>query len=146
MPASLWPRPCLKKLCHDECTSPLENHIEPGGVVCPRHGHRISFEFAPAPEPVVALQPPEEKWRALTLADYEQRLSLTPDQVQRLKPIFAVTGDKLRTLRANTTERVSELIREMNQQTMPALSAEQQTKLKTLLEERRKAKAEGRSQ
>jgi hypothetical protein len=98
------------------------------------------------PEPAVALQPPEEKWRALTLADYEQRLSLTPDQVQRLKPIFAVTGDKLRTLRANTPERVSELIREMNQQMMPALDAEQQTKLKTLLEERRKAKAEGRSQ
>ena len=96
------------------------------------------------PEAAVALQPPEAKWRAPTLADYEQRLGLTPDQIRRLKPIFALTGDKLRTVRANTTERVSELIREMNQQMMPALNAEQQTKLKTLLEERRKAKAEGR--
>lgn len=98
------------------------------------------------PEPAVALQPPDEKWRALTLADYEQRLSLTPDQVQRLKPVFAVTGDKLRTLRANITERVSELIREMNQQLMPALDAEQQSKLKALLEERRRAKAASRNQ
>ena len=91
------------------------------------------------PEPTPSAQPPEEKWRALTLADYERHMELTPEQVERLKPVFGVTGQKLRTLRANTAERVAELVKEMNQQVMPALNPEQQAKLRKLLEERSRA-------
>ena len=48
----------------------------------------------------------------------ERHLQLTPEQVERLKPVFGVTRQM-----------------EMNQQVMPALIPEQQAKLRKLLEE-----------
>ena len=110
------------------------------GAAC---GAIVTARLRPAPMPITATQPPEEKWRKLTLSDYEQHLALTPGQVETLKPIFGRTGRKLTTLRSNTTERVAGLIREMNSEVIPELSAEQQALLKQLLEDRRqKLKAE----
>jgi len=110
------------------------------GAVC---GAIVTTRLLAPPMPITATPPPEEKWRKLTLADYEQRLALTLGQFETLKPIFGRTGRKLATLRSNTTERVAGLIREMNSEVMPELSAEQQARLKQLLEERRqKPKAE----
>jgi hypothetical protein len=83
--------------------------------------------------------PVSQNKRGRTPADYERHLALTPEQVERLKPVFGVTGQKLRTLRANTAEHVAELVKEMNQQVMPALNPEQQAKLRKLLEERSRA-------
>jgi len=94
------------------------------------------------PEATVAARAPEEKWQALTLADYRARLNLTPEQVERLRPVFGVTGQKLRTLRSYTAERVAGLVKEMNQQVMSELTAEQQVKLRELLQERERAKAQ----
>jgi Spy/CpxP family protein refolding chaperone len=88
------------------------------------------------PAPAASAGAPEERWQALTLADYAQRLSLTPEQVETLKPVFGQTRLKLATLRANTAERVSDLVREMNRQVMAELQPEQQRKLRNLLDER----------
>jgi uncharacterized membrane protein len=53
-----------------------------------------------------------------------------------------VTGQKLRTLRSSTAERVHGLVKEMNGQVMLELTAEQQAKLRKVLQERERAKAE----
>jgi hypothetical protein len=95
-----------------------------------------------SPEATVAARAPEEKWQALTLADYRARLNLTPEQVERLRPVFGVTGQKLRTLRSKTAEQVASLVREMNHQVISKLTVEQQAKLRELLQERERAKAE----
>lgn len=100
-------------------------------------GSLITARLQPAPGPLKTIEPPEEKWRALTLADYETRLALTPEQVERLKPLFGLTGRKLATLRANTAERAAGLIHQMNADVMPELTPDQRVKLKQLLEERR---------
>jgi hypothetical protein len=67
---------------------------------------------------------------------------LTPEQVERLRSVFGVTGQKLRTLRSSTAERVHGLVKEMNGQVMLELTAEQQAKLRKVLQERERAKAE----
>ena len=103
-------------------------------------GSLVTAHLRPAPASARAQAAPEERWQALTLADYEQRLSLTPVQVEKLKPVFGLTRRKLATLRANTAERVAEFIREMNHQVMTELSPEQQGKLRTLIEERSRAR------
>ena len=56
--------------------------------------------------------------------------------------MFGVTGQKLRTLRSSTAERVHGLVKEMNGQVMLELTAEQQAKLRKVLQERERAKAE----
>lgn len=101
-------------------------------------GSLITARLRPAPEPAQARTAPEERWQHLTLADYQQRLSLTPGQVERLKPIFGVTSQKLSTLRANTAERIASLIHEMNGEVMQNLTPTQRDVLRLLLEERRK--------
>lgn len=100
-------------------------------------GSLITARLRPAPESTQLRTAPEERWQALTLADYQQRLSLTPAQVERLKPIFGLTSRKLSTFRANTAERIASLIHEMNGEIMQALTPAQQVGLKQLLEERR---------
>lgn len=67
---------------------------------------------------------------------------MTPEQVERLRSVFGVTGQKLRTLRSSTAERVHGLVKEMNGQVMLELTAEQQAKLRKVLQERERAKAE----
>jgi hypothetical protein len=101
-------------------------------------GSLVTARLRPAPAAVPAHAVPEERWQALTLADYEHRLSLTPDQVEKLKPIFGLTRRKLSTLRANTTERVGELLRDMNAQVAQELGDSQRAKLSALLQERRR--------
>ncbi|MCU0783513.1 MAG: hypothetical protein MUF81_05595 [Verrucomicrobia bacterium] len=103
-------------------------------------GSLITARLRPVPEPAQARTAPEERWQALTLADYQQRLSLTAEQVERLKPIFGLTSRKLSTLRANTAERITSLIHEMNGEVMQELTPAQQGELKQLLEERRRLK------
>jgi len=101
-------------------------------------GSLVTARLHPAAASVKTAPPPEEKWRSLALTDYEQRLGLTPEQVEKLKPIFGLTSRKLATLRSNTAERIAQLIHEMNGEVMTELTPEQQTKLKQMLEERRK--------
>jgi Spy/CpxP family protein refolding chaperone len=101
-------------------------------------GSLVTARLRATPEVAQARTAPEERWQALTLADYQQRLSLTPEQVEKLKPVFGVTSRKLSTLRANTADRISALIHEMNGEVMKELLPRQQEQLKTLLEERRK--------
>jgi hypothetical protein len=108
-------------------------------------GSLIVARLRPAPEPAQARTAPEERWQALTLADYQRRLSLTPEQVERLKPIFGLTSRKLSTLRANTAERIATLIHEMNSEVMQELAPAQQGRLKSLVEERRSRLGEAKS-
>ena len=104
-------------------------------------GSLITARLRPALESAQARTAPEEHWQALTLTDYQRRLSLTAEQVEKLKPVFGLTSRKLSTLRANTTERIAALIHEMNGEVMQALTPTQQDTLKQLLEERRRLKA-----
>jgi hypothetical protein len=104
-------------------------------------GSLVTARLRPAPAPTPAQAAPEERWQALTLADYQQRLSLTPEQVERLRPTFALTSRRLSTLRASTAERIASLIQEMNGEVMQELTLAQQGELKQLLEERRRLKA-----
>ena len=103
-------------------------------------GSLITARLHPAPAPTQAQTAPEERWQALTLADYQQRLSLTAEQVEKLKPVFGLAGRKLSTLRANTAERIAALVHEMNSEVMQELTPAQQGELKQLLEERRRLK------
>ena len=100
-------------------------------------GSLVTARLRPAPTPVQTKPAPEERWQALTLTDYEQRLALTSEQVEKLKPIFGLTSRKLATLRANTAERIAAMVHEMNSEVMAELNPEQRGKLKQLLEERR---------
>lgn len=101
-------------------------------------GSLVTARLRPAPTPAVQTKSaPEERWQALTLADYEQRLALTVEQVEKLKPIFGLTSRKLATLRGNTAERITSMIHEMNSEVMAELNPDQRVKLKQLLEERR---------
>jgi len=100
-------------------------------------GSLVTARLRPAPTPVQAKPAPEERWQALTLTDYERQLTLTAEQVQKLKPIFGLTSRKLATLRANTAERIAFMIQEMNSEVMVELNTEQQAKLRQLLDQRR---------
>jgi hypothetical protein len=103
-------------------------------------GSLITTRLRHTPEPAQAQTAPEERWQALTLADYQQRLSLTPEQVARLRPTFDFTSRKLSMLRANTAERIAAVVHEMNREVMRELTPRQQEEFDKLLEERRRLK------
>jgi len=80
----------------------------------------------------------EEKWAHTTLADYEARLHLTPEQVEKLRPLFKQTGGELRELRATTVVKLHATIRRMNDQIATELTSEQRQFFTEFLREKQR--------
>ena len=97
------------------------------GAAC---GAVVTARLRPAAGP--AVQPVEERWTALSLADCQQKLGLAEEQVEKLKPVFKRTGQKMKLLRLHTVERLHELLGEMDEQLAEDLTPEQRAQLKGL--------------
>jgi hypothetical protein len=81
--------------------------------------------------------PPEEKWTATTLADYERRLQLTPAQVQKLKPAFIEAGHALKAVRLQIAQQVLAATKQLNDTVEPELTSAQKPLFEALLRERK---------
>ncbi len=81
--------------------------------------------------------PPEEKWTATTLAEYERRLQLTPEQVQKLKPAFIEAGHTLKAVRLQIAQQVLVVTKQLNDAVESELTSAQKLLLEDLLRERK---------
>lgn len=88
---------------------------------------------------IVANRSNPERVPQLMLHEYERRLDLTPEQVEKIRPIMQRTGREMWELRAEMTGRTFQIIRHSNEQIAAELTPEQQKRfeeLKTELRER----------
>ncbi len=96
-----------------------------------------------SPRKVVAESAPLiEKWPAATLKSYEDRLKLTPEQMEKLRPVFSETAVELKRVRAQTVAEIIRVKKQMNGKVAQELTPEQQVEFEKMLDEMRvKAKA-----
>jgi hypothetical protein len=88
-----------------------------------------------------ARQPVEDQWVATTLAEYRERLGLTPGQVETIKPLFTHAGTELRQTRAETAAKIVAVLKELNGQVAAELTPEQKPRFEALLQEKRDQRA-----
>lgn len=92
---------------------------------------------APTPAPVTT----EEKWAKTTLAEYRERLALTPAQIETVKPLLVATSAELRDARAEATIRILGVVKRLNEKISHELTVEQRRKLVELVKEKQAARA-----
>jgi hypothetical protein len=83
----------------------------------------------------------EERWAKTTLAEYRDRLELTPAQIETIKPLFAATRDELRVARAEATGRILGVVKGLNESVSRELTVEQRRKLVELVNEKQALRA-----
>ena len=86
-----------------------------------------------------------DNWQRATYQLYKKRLKLTPEQEQRLNPVFETAGEDFRAVRREALRDVLDTIRRVNVEVEKELTPEQKTEFDKLredirnhLEERRK--------
>lgn len=85
-----------------------------GGLLIIKIGRQISYRNSP------------EGWVPLAFSDYKHRLKLTPEQVQKIKPIMDQAGQDIRAARNSSTQEFMQIIRRANDDITPILTPEQQ--------------------
>lgn len=83
------------------------------------------------------LMPLAPQWPNTALKNYEKRLKLTPEQVEKFKPMFEQAGKDLATTRTNVATDVLVTLRRLNAQVEAELTPEQKAELEKLREENR---------
>ncbi len=97
----------------------------------------VPASVASTPSPVTT----EEKWAKITLAEYRERLGLTPAQIETVKPLLAATSDELRNARAEATARILGVVKSLNEKISRELTVEQRRKRVELVKEKQAARA-----
>jgi gas vesicle protein len=95
-------------------------------------GFAIARAQKPAAAPAV-----EMAWAAQELRLLEERLQLTPEQVELLRPVFAESAHRMKQLRRETAEKLAGLIKDNTAQVTKELGPEQRQRLEEVLRERR---------
>lgn len=84
--------------------------------------------------PLIPLSP---KWQSVAMKNYERRLKLTPEQMDKLRPAFEQAGNELGGVRTNTMTDVGMIIRRLNLQVEASLTPEQHDEFEKMREENR---------
>jgi len=74
-------------------------------------------------------------WAVTTYKMYQERLNLTPEQEEKLKPAFTQAGEELRTIRRTTMRDIFGVIRNVNVEVEKELTPEQHEEFIKLREE-----------
>ena len=74
-------------------------------------------------------------WAMVTYKMYQERLKLTPEQEEKLKPAFTQAGEELRTIRRTTMRDIFGVIRTVNVEVEKELTPEQMEEFHKLREE-----------
>lgn len=67
-----------------------------------------------------------EGWAPLAFSDYKRRLKLTPEQIEKIKPILDQAAQDIRAARMNSWQDFGQIIRRANDEVTPLLTPEQQ--------------------
>jgi len=102
-------------------------------------GFAIALAQQPAAAPAV-----EKRWAEQEMQLFKERLHLTPEQVESLRPVFAETARKLKEIHRDTAEKIAAVIKENTGAVAQTLTPEQQQKLDMLVREKREAVARKR--
>ena len=83
----------------------------------------------------IARQNNLERWTAATMKDYERKLDLTPEQAEKLKPVFEQAARELRDVRTTSATSTIQVLRRMNEEVSHDLNPAQQKKMDDLKKE-----------
>jgi uncharacterized membrane protein len=83
----------------------------------------------------IARQATLERWTASTMKDYERKLALTPEQSEKLRPVFEQAARELREVRATSASNTVQVLRRMNEDIGRDLTPAQQARLDDLKRE-----------
>jgi Spy/CpxP family protein refolding chaperone len=78
-----------------------------------------------------------QTWATTTLKQFQQRLELSPEQADKLRPIFDQRAEDLKQIRNNTVRDLLLIVQETNEQVDRELTPEQQAKFDQLKQELR---------
>lgn len=78
-----------------------------------------------------------ESWSVATLEQFQKRLQLTPEQVEKLRPVFAQRTEDYKRIRNNMVSDVLKVIQETNEQVEKELTPEQMERFEKLKQELR---------
>ena len=98
-------------------------------------GASVGFAIALAQHPTAA-PAVEKRWAAQELQLFKERLGLTPDQVESLRPVFVETARKMKQLHRETAARIAGIIKENTAQVVKELRPDQQERLADLVREK----------
>jgi uncharacterized membrane protein len=76
-----------------------------------------------------------DNWQVTTYRLYKQRLKLTPEQEEKLRPTFTLAGEELRAVRRETMRDIFGIIRRVNVEVEKELTPEQLVEFDKLREE-----------
>ncbi len=76
-----------------------------------------------------------DNWQGMTYRLYKQRLKLTPEQEEKLRPTFTLAGEELRAVRRETMRDIFGIIRRVNVEVEKELTPEQLVEFDKLREE-----------
>lgn len=79
----------------------------------------------------------ETHWAARTLAEYSERLKLTPAQLDRLRPEMEKAESEMERVRQNTVLQLRTIIKTNSSSVMKELTPDQRAVFSSLIEERR---------
>ncbi|MBI5773982.1 MAG: hypothetical protein HZA89_09610 [Verrucomicrobia bacterium] len=85
-----------------------------GGLLVIKIARQVSYRNSP------------EGWAPLAFSDYKNRLKLTPEQTQKIKPILDQAGQDIRAARNSSWQEFVQIIRRANDDITPLLTPEQQ--------------------
>jgi len=75
---------------------------------------------------VIARRTGMEKWAEIVMKNYQRRLKLTPEQTQKLKPVFDQAAAELGKVRDNTATEIWAIMRQANQEVSRELTPGQE--------------------
>lgn len=87
----------------------------------------------------VAIKPTPKDWAQMTLQRLENRLKLTPEQLEKVRPIIEETSLELRRIRQSTVEETGQAVRRAHDRISELLTPEQQKRMERLKRDRREA-------
>ena len=110
-----------------------------GGVTGSGITYKLVKTHAPGRRP--GHSPPDftERMRA----DFQSRLGLSPEQMQKINPMIDQAGVELRSIQTNTMQRVSQVFDNLHAQMRPQLTPEQITRLEEMQKEFREKRRGG---
>ncbi|HSH96193.1 MAG TPA: hypothetical protein VK968_18755 [Roseimicrobium sp.] len=76
-----------------------------------------------------------EGWQNAMYRHYKNRLKLTPEQEEKLRPVFKIAAEELKTVRQRTFFESGMVVRKMNESVAAELTPGQQDELKKMTEE-----------
>jgi uncharacterized membrane protein len=104
-------------------------------------GAGAGFAIALAQQPTAA-PAVEKRWAAQEMQLFKERLHLTPEQVESLRPVFADTAGKLRDIRRETAQKIAAVIKENTAAVAKQLTPEQLAYLDGLVREKHRQRDE----